>query len=329
MIKRYDLQVGYSCNSNCIHCFNLDQILSLKKEKKPLDKRTEEIKEILKKAKNRGIKEVVFTGGEPTIRKDFFEILDFTSKNFEKVGLQTNGRMFSIENFARKTLEIVPNISFTIPFHHTRPEIFDSISRSKGSFKQTLKGIKNLKKFGVKEICLKMVLLKQNYKDLENFVIFANKLGIKKLDCTFVEGGGSAKINWFKIAPHYSEIEFYLKKAIDLANNFKIEVTCYDIPFCFLQGYEKHISEINTYIKPYLKQEFPERISDKKENIIRDLVLGRRKKPEKCQKCKFFNVCLGVWQEYLKFYGDKEFKHVEGRKVETLAELEKVLTKSK
>jgi len=329
MLQRYDLQLGYSCNNNCIHCFNLNAIISLRKQGKPLDKSAEEIKEILRKAKNEGVNKLVFTGGEPTIRSDFLELLEFASKNFRKIGLQTNGRMFSLENFARKTLEICPALSFTIPFHHSRKEIFDSITRVKGSFEQTFKGIKNLLKFGAKEICLKRVLLKQNYKDLENFVKLTNKLKIKKLDFTFVEGGGNARINWSKIAPHYSEIQPYLKKAIDLANSFGIEVTCYDIPFCFLNGYEKHVSEINTYIKPYLKQEFPERISDRRENIIKELVLGRRKKSQKCNDCRFYKVCLGVWQEYLELYGDKEFKPVKGEKIETWSELYKILRNSR
>jgi len=35
-----------------------------------------------------------------------------------------------------------------------------------------------------------------------------------------------------------------------------------------------------------------------------------RIKPKKCQKCKLFNQCEGIWKEYLKHYGDKELKPV-------------------
>jgi len=329
MSARIDLQIGYTCNNNCIHCFNLDTIISLKNRKLALDKNTNQIKEEIRRSAGKGCGEVVFTGGEATIRKDFFELLEFAKSLGLKASLQTNGRMFSSKEFAERTLKIDPNISFIIPFHHTKPEIFDSITRIKNSYDQTISGIKNLIHFGAKNICLKRILLKQNYKDLENMVKLSSTFGIKQLDFTFVEGGGSARINWFSIAPHYTDIEHYVKKAIDFSNSLKINVTIFDIPFCFLQGYEKHVSEIE-YIKKYLNEESDERITiSKNENIIKELELKIRKKPKQCKRCKFFNVCFGVWEEYLKFYGSDEFKPIEGKQIIDMKKLESVVKNSR
>lgn len=267
------------------------------------------------------MEEIVLTGGEPTIRPDFFKLLELAAFTFKKVRLQTNARIFSSQDFARKTLEISPGLHFLIPFHHTNSGCFDSITRVRGSHSQTLQGIKNLLTFGAKDVCLKRVLLKQNYADSENFVRLAKDLGANRLDFTFVEGGGNARINWFKLAPRYFEIESYIKRALELANRLGIPVSCYDIPFCFLQGYERHVSETYNYVMPYLRHEFPKRIAGEKEDIITALVLARRKKAEQCKGCRFFKVCVGVWKEYLDSYGASEFKPVLGEPVDSLKRL--------
>jgi MoaA/NifB/PqqE/SkfB family radical SAM enzyme len=218
-------------------------------------------------------------------------------------------------------LEIAPDIYAIIPFHHTNERIFDEITRVKGSFSQTLCGVKNLIRYNVPELLLKVVILQQNYRDLENIVNLCNSLGLKRINFTFIEGGGNAKINWFKIAPHYSDIEQPLQKAIVLSKKKGIIVECYDIPFCFLKGHEECVSETNHYISPYLKGDSLERLSLKKENVIKDIVLSKRRKTKACAGCRFFDVCLGVWEEYLDYYGDGEFAPVLGKRVSGLNEL--------
>jgi MoaA/NifB/PqqE/SkfB family radical SAM enzyme len=301
------LLLGYSCNNNCVFCFNSSIIEKLKKLGLPMDKPTSLIKEILAKEAKEGTKEVILTGGEPTIRKDFLEILKFIKKLGMKIVLQTNGRMFSSKKFTKQVMQIDPHISYVIPFHHTRPEIFDWITRANGSYKETLKGIKNLLAHKA-IICLKIILLKQNYKDLQNLIKFSSNLGIRQINLTFPEGTGEAEKYWYQIVPHYSEISDYLKKAIDLAKKLKIYITVYDVPFCFLEGYEEHVSEMITYVNPWLKGLMLKRISTKEENTIEELVLKRRLKLTTCKKCKWFKACLGVWREYIERYGGGEFK---------------------
>jgi len=306
-IRRIDLQVGYSCNNNCIHCFNLDIIRDLKAKRKPLDKTTEKIKEILRKARNNGVKEVVFTGGEPTIRKDFFELLAYAKELEFRTGLQTNGRTFSDTEFARKTLELDKNMGITIPLHHVDKKIHDAITRVKGSWKQTVRGIKNLVKLGANNISLKMVILKQNYRFMKEFVEFAHSLNIHSISFASVQAGGWARINWFKISPYYTEIKPYLREALERANRLGMKINTFGIPFCLIEGYENFSEELR-YGKMDLEGENFQRFSTRREDGIRELEILKRVKPKACKHCKFFNSCLGVWEEYVKFYGDEEFK---------------------
>jgi MoaA/NifB/PqqE/SkfB family radical SAM enzyme len=111
-IKSKNITFGYSCNNNCIHC-----IIGEDSRKAYKDRTTEEIKECLREAANEKCEQVIFIGGEVSIRKDFFELLSFAKSLGLKVHIESNARMFSIENFARKTLQIEPELSMMVSFH--------------------------------------------------------------------------------------------------------------------------------------------------------------------------------------------------------------------
>ncbi len=328
-MKELHIILGYTCNNNCIHCFNKDTIELKNKQGKPLDRTTKEIKEILLKAKKEKVRNITFSGGEVTIRKDFFELLEFAKSLGFKMGLQTNGRAFYSKQFAGKTLEIDPDLSFTIPFHHTNPEIFDRITGSEGSFIQTARGIKNLISEGNRNISLKTVILKQNYTNLLEILIFAAENKLSALSATFPQLCKHTELYAKNIIPKYKDIKSYLDETLEKSKKLGLRVTLSAIPFCFVQPkYYTHIDEIN-YLKKWVSGDlFKRKTLDSIDDILMDLEVNRRSKAASCADCKFYNVCLGVWKEYLKIYGVSEFKPVKGKKIETLAELEELLRNS-
>ena len=329
-MRELHLILGYTCNNNCIHCFNKDTIELKTKRGEPLDRTTEEVKEILLQAKKEEVKEITFTGGEPTIRKDFLELLKFTKNLGFKIGLQTNGRAFYSKQFVDKVLKIEPRLSFTVPFHHTNPEIFDQITGSAGSFEQTSEGIKNLISKGNNNITLKTVVLKQNYTDLPKILAFAVESEIRAFNITFPQLCRHTEIYAKDIIPKYKDIKLYLDEVLERSRRLNLQVILSAIPFCFVsQRYFAYMDEIN-YLKKWVSGDlFKRKTLDSTEDILIDLEVNRRSKPKQCKKCKFYNICLGVWKEYLKLYGDKEFKPVKGEKIETFAELEDLLRKSR
>lgn len=77
------------------------------------------------RAKKAGVSTLDFTGGEPTIRKDFFQLLEFAGEQgFPLIRVITNGRMFAHKGFAEKTVSSgVREFRFNLVSH--RPEIHD------------------------------------------------------------------------------------------------------------------------------------------------------------------------------------------------------------
>ena len=131
-MKKYYFQLGYSCNDNCWHCF-----LPMNEFKRDLT--TEQVISVLEKARKEGVDIIALTGGEPTIRKDIFEIVEYANGlGFERIEIQTNGRMLSLSGFAKK-LEKAGATDIYLSIHSHIKEVQNFITRT-NSFDETVEG---------------------------------------------------------------------------------------------------------------------------------------------------------------------------------------------
>lgn len=317
--------VGYSCNNNCVHCFNSSIIEQLRREKVPIDRSTSELKRLILDVKNRGFESITFTGGEPTIRRDFFEMLKFAKKKGLTVSLQTNGRMFCSKEFAENTLQVAPVCTFTLSFHHTIPRVHDKITQVHGSWSQTVDGIKNLVSLGAgKRIFLKIVISKRNCKNLAKMVVFGKELGVGGATLTFPQAGGRTLGYWKKIVPKYTKIEKALLGALTLSKEIGLPCSVNAVPLCFLGPYKNCALELS-YVKMWMDGNGIERnLIGRNESILREMELSNRRKPVSCKKCMYFKVCEGAWEEYFRIYGSGEFKPIDGKPIETLRDMQNV-----
>lgn len=323
-VRLVDIKLGYSCNNNCIHCVIAGHRERLLNEKKPIDRTTAEVKELVLGAGKKGARSITLTGGEATIRKDFFELLAFAAGRGFSVNLQTNGRAFSIPSFAERALSIAPELKFVVALHHTKGEAHDRITRAKGSWEQTVAGIRNIIKLGG-NVSLKVVLSKLNYRDLPALVLLAKKMGVKDMPVAFPHGMGNALKYWREVVPSYTEILPYITKAVKLAEKNGMRLSYEAIPFCFLRGYESHASELD-YLQDWLDSSTSKlRQVGEPEVDWQVERLSIKRKTTKCRGCRYFNMCEGVWEEYFGFYGSGEFRPVAGKKIGSLADLRKAL----
>lgn len=169
---RYAIILTTKCNNHCIYCHsstNYEDFFNYAFVKKKV------LAEIPKSAV-----EIQLTGGEPTIVPYFLDFLSFLKQNYPKVKikLQSNIRMFSVEAFLVRAKDYVDQIQTT--FHSNKMEIFDAITRVKGSFNQVIKALNLIKKHKV-DIYFNILILKQNYNHLRDTVLFLRKIFPSKL----------------------------------------------------------------------------------------------------------------------------------------------------
>ena len=295
-MKRADIKVGFSCNNRCKFCVQGE------KRYKYGDKSTEQIKKELINAKQkRDCQGVVFTGGEPTLRKDIAELVSFAKRlGFKLIQIQSNGRMFAYKDFCQNLVRAGVN-EFSPALHGHTAKLHDSLTNSVGSFEQTTLGIKNLKSLG-QEVITNSVITKPNYHYLPKLAQLLVSLGVDQYQFAFVHALGTAGKNFYSIVPRKKLVEPYVKRGLDIGIKAGIQVMTEAIPYCFMKGYEDYIAE--KIIPPGPVYDWEGIIDDF--NVTR--VAHGKAKGKLCQKCKANDICEGPWKEYPEHYGWDEFK---------------------
>ena len=304
-IRKTVIMFGYGCNNRCVFCYN--------EGKRHLQERTtEELKTDILSSRSRGRTYLEIIGGEPTIRRDLPELIKFARDiGFETVMFATNGRMFYYKDYAKKILDAgITDLVFSI--HGHTPELHDSLTGSPGSFKQLVKGLENLKSLGFSNIGSNTTIVKQNYRHLPEIGKFIYDRGIRNSEFIFVDPThGAPKNNFSDIVPRISEVEDYVHKCLDIGK--QNSVLHWDIryfPVCYAEDYIGQLSELKEVRNFQTEHIAPDFVNPDVENARKRI---GRQKPGKCRGCKYFEICEGIWKEYIKHYGDAELRPVKGK----------------
>ena len=129
------LSVTNNCNSSCIYCGY--------KNREHLDLSTEEIKKIIDVVCKLGVERIGIWGGEPLIRKDIGQIIDYIISKGLYVTLDTNGYLI------KDKLEIIKKVNHIIVSFDGLEECHD-INRGKNSYKRVFETIKFLSENQIK-----------------------------------------------------------------------------------------------------------------------------------------------------------------------------------
>lgn len=168
---RVEWELTQRCNLRCSFCY----VSSLRKNatnyKEPA---LEEIKDILRQLKEINILAIYFTGGEPLLRKDIFQILDLARRNF-LTSLETNGTLIT-PKIAKKLKHRIYSIYLSLD---GLKETHDKIRGVKGSFERTVQAIEYLQNEGIKPIIITFTITKKNYKEFPALIKLLSKYKVK------------------------------------------------------------------------------------------------------------------------------------------------------
>lgn len=169
-LKELWIHTNDSCNLECEHCL----VNSSPNGSSGLP--TEKIKKIIDDAHENGVKNFYFTGGEPFLRKDIIELIEYTLKKGELVIL-TNGSLLKGKLLQKLKKINSKKLTLQISLDGSNERINDRI-RGEGSFQKTLEGIKNIVDAGI-NVCVATVILSKNIDDIPNITRLVGNLGIK------------------------------------------------------------------------------------------------------------------------------------------------------
>lgn len=179
------------------------------------------------------------SGGEPTLLgKDFFKIIKKIREELPntKIRLLTNGRSYKNIKFCSELADIAKGfITSEIPIYSTDYAKHDYIVQSKGAFFETIEGLYNCA-INELNVEIRVVLTKQNYKDLSSIVsyIYKNMPFIDHIALMGLEYIGFAIKNFDQIHINPLEYSQQLIEAINLSEKYNIPISIYNLPLCLI-----------------------------------------------------------------------------------------------
>jgi 12,18-didecarboxysiroheme deacetylase len=141
------------CNLKCVHCYAHAKNIPFDNELS-----TTEGKNLIDDLAEFGVPVILFSGGEPLVRKDLPELADYAVKKGMRAVISTNGTLITPQT--ARTLKDI-GLSYIGISLDGMEEINDRFRGVKGAFKSALEGIENCKKAGIK-VGLRFTINKSN-----------------------------------------------------------------------------------------------------------------------------------------------------------------------
>lgn len=303
-IKYVDLKVGYDCNNSCIHCVISDQRDRARKLRGNENRGTQEFFDELLDSKKKGCTSVTITGGEPTVRKDFHEIVKFSKEEGFRVLLQSNGRAFSSKKYLDKAFDYIDY--YMIALHGSNAETHDKITRAPGGFIQTIEGIKNIVVKGG-GVGIKVVISNYNKNNLLELLKFVYTLNVEYCNIAFPHANGDALKYFDEIVPFYKDLDLEIQNCISFAKEKKFTLEFEQILPCSLsRDYDlKFFTDLKIHINSGEIKQLDENPGD-----WNSLRIGSKRKGKICMSCIYNKFCEGYWKEYVELRGFEEFRPI-------------------
>lgn len=173
------IELTTKCDLRCNNCFALAALESKSRIS------WERSREIAQEGYRAGFRRLHLTGGEPTLWKEFFPLIEYAFEiGYESLFFNTHGGHLT-EDFCKKVASYGDRISLTISLNGNR-ELHESV-RGPGSYDKAIFGIKNALLFGL-SVELFVVVGKRLLKDLPGFT-----------DRTFKDFPGIKRMTWIQL----------------------------------------------------------------------------------------------------------------------------------
>ncbi len=149
--------VGQRCNLKCVHCYSQSKDIEY-----PNELNTKDAKAMLDGLAEYGAPVILFSGGEPLMRKDLMELITYARDKGLRAVISTNGTLIT-EDKAEELKKF--GLSYVGISLDGLRETNDKFRGIEGAFDDALQGIRNCMKVGIK-VGLRFTINKRNAQDI-------------------------------------------------------------------------------------------------------------------------------------------------------------------
>ncbi|MGI8693657.1 MAG: mycofactocin radical SAM maturase [Geodermatophilaceae bacterium] len=184
-------ELTYACNLACVHC------LSSSGRRDPRELTTAECKAVIDEFERMQVFYINIGGGEPTVRPDFWELLDYSIDHHVGVKFSTNG--IKLDAAAARRLAATDYVDVQISVDGASADVNDEV-RGSGSFGTAIRAMENLAAAGFTGFKVSVVVTRQNAGQLDEFKAIADRYGAQ-LRLTRLRPSGRGADVWGEMHP--------------------------------------------------------------------------------------------------------------------------------
>ena len=184
-------ELTYACNLQCVHC------LSSSGTRDPRELTTEQAKAVLDELRDLQVFYINIGGGEPMVRRDFFELLEHAEHCNIGVKFSTNGAFITPENARR--LAAMNYLDIQISLDGADRETNDRV-RGEGSYDFAIRAMDNLRDASFGRFKISVVMTRDNVSQLDEFKALADSYGAQ-LRITRLRPAGRGADTWNELHP--------------------------------------------------------------------------------------------------------------------------------
>jgi heme d1 biosynthesis radical SAM protein NirJ len=169
------------CNLACKHCYTTSADIDF-----PGELSTAEVFAVMEDLRGFGVPVLIFSGGEPLLRPDLFEISRGAKGMGFYVGLSSNGTLMTEAN-----IDAIAQVGYDyvgVSLDGLR-DTHDAFRRGPGAFERSLKGLRLCRERGLK-VGLRFTLTRDNHADLPGLLDLMDEEGIDKFYLSHLNYGG-------------------------------------------------------------------------------------------------------------------------------------------
>lgn len=338
--ERLHVDVGPSCNNNCIFCMEEDRA---GRRARVGAITPEQIRSVI--AANSFREELIFVSGEPTLNPQLLDYIQFASEQgFRSVGVISNGRRFSYMPYTRSAVKRGLNLVI-ISIHGGNANLHNGLTRTPGAFEEVLQGLINLsalKKEGFPLRIHTSTVLNRRNATPEALDELWDMLRphVDQVVFNVMQPFGRGLSHFERLMMRYRDVAPAIGEFFTRHRDEDLPVYVVDIPHCCTEGV-KIPDRARGFVERYVRYQLEEAgqesalwgrveessggapirkelLADAVEAGVEGLEQKHRDQQEQAQKlrrsecdsCVYSYVCDGVWRNYVDRYGWEEFTPV-------------------
>ena len=344
LTRKVNISPGRACNCRCRFCYFRRSVDGTAADEPPS---AELIVRRLHTVRRLGIREIEFTGGEPTLRGDLPGLVRRckTELGFPLVSILTNGIVLADPDRAQEIIGAgIDDVLFSVHGHTS--ELHDGLTRTPGSHAKILMAMDNARRLGAR-IRTNTVLCSANYSSTYDITAFLADRGVDNINLVLFNPILQAKGTTSELLVPYDAVAPHILSCLERRAGRLPHLNIRYIPFCFLPGCEPHITnhdqfnfepdEWNNYVSFRLRRGAHAAlacallgIADLRYRAFaaqfgahglltagmgRFYQLKNKHKPSACRQCAYEFVCDYLWNDYARLFGEKGVRPVPGPKL--------------